>query len=122
MLSRKYRFHGHSSLKYVFKTGKTARNRSLMLRFGRNERSGESRLSVVVSKKVFKSSAKRNRIRRRIYEAVRRHWDEIDHPYDLVFTVFDPMFFAMPADELENNVVQLLAQTRVLRTGNVADS
>jgi ribonuclease P protein component len=75
-----------------------------------------------VSKKVFKSSAKRNRIRRRIYEAVRRHWDEIDHPYDLVFTVFDPMFFAMPADELENNVVQLLAQTRVLRTGNVADS
>jgi ribonuclease P protein component len=102
MLEHRYRFHGHGSLRVVYKYGKVARGRSLMLKYNKSENRVHSRSTVIVSKKVFKAAAKRNRIRRRIYEVVRKHWDDIDHPYDLVFTVFDRMLFALPAAELES--------------------
>jgi ribonuclease P protein component len=114
MLERRFRFHGHGSLRVVYKYGDVTRNRSLMLKYNKSDKRVHSRATVIVSKKVFKAAAKRNRIRRRIYEVVRKHWDEIDHPYDLVFTVFDKMLFAMPADELEGLVVDVMNQARLL--------
>lgn len=115
MLGHRFRFHGHGSLRAVYKYGSVVRNRSVMLKYNRSERRVHSRATIVVSKKVFKAAAKRNRIRRRIYEIVRKHWDDIDHPYDLAFTVFDKMFFAMPADALEQQIVSLMHQARIIK-------
>jgi ribonuclease P protein component len=114
MLSHKYRFHGHGSLRRVYRQGSVARAGGMSLRYLENPTRVHSRCSVVVSKKVLKHAVKRNRVRRRIYEVVRRHWDELNGPYDLIITVFDGNALIMPAPELESQVLQLLKNARVI--------
>ncbi|NLA43300.1 ribonuclease P protein component [Candidatus Saccharibacteria bacterium] len=100
MLSQAYRFHGHGSLRYVYKNGKTVRCRLFTLRYIDNPRRKLSRFSVVISKKVSKSAVVRNRIRRRIYEIVRTHLPEIKGTYDVVFIVSLSEIADMPYSEL----------------------
>ncbi|MBI3337916.1 ribonuclease P protein component [Candidatus Saccharibacteria bacterium] len=88
MISRKHRFHGYGSLKYVYRHGQTVRGPLTSLKYTHNDRRQTYRLAIVVSKKVNKSAVTRNRIRRRLYEAVRQYESKIIEPYDLVITVF----------------------------------
>ncbi len=111
MLAQSYRFHGHGSLNYLHRNGKTVRNRTLGLRYVSNERREESRAVVVVSKKVVKSAVKRNRIRRRIYEVLRRHWGAIPIKKDFAITVFSADLGIVPAAEVESQVVDVLKQS-----------
>jgi ribonuclease P protein component len=108
MLARKFRFHGLHGLDPVYRRGKTARGKFLMLRYVANPRNQNFHAAVVVSKKVHKSAVVRNRIRRRVFELVRVHGDEIPASYDLVFTVFDESVAAIPPTDLEKAVVSLL--------------
>jgi ribonuclease P protein component len=72
------------------------------------------RLAVVVSKKVSKSAVVRNRIRRRVIEAVRLRAAEITKPYDIVVTVFQDTLAIMPAQELDQTVRNLLQQAGII--------
>jgi ribonuclease P protein component len=103
MIARKNRFHGYGSLRYVYQHGRTVRGPICSVKFALNERRKSYRLAVVVSKKVNKSAVVRNRIRRRIYEMVRRE-AEIIKPYDIVITVFHEQLAELPAPELERMV------------------
>ena len=107
MIARKHRFHGYASLRYVYRNGTVVRGQSGTLKYARNSRRKNYRVAVVVSKKVSKSAVVRNRIRRRIYEAVRVNI-VADEPYDLVFTVFSDQVAEMPASELWTDVVKKL--------------
>lgn len=100
MISRKHRFHGYGSLKYVYQNGKTVRGPLTALKFTTNPRRNDFRLAVVVSKKVNKSAVVRNRIRRRVYEAARRQLID-NQPYDLVLTVFSEQLATMSPAELD---------------------
>lgn len=111
MLSRKHRFHGHNSLNYVYQNGQTARTADMTLRYALNMRRKTYRCAVVVSKKVSKSAVVRNRIRRRVYEAVRLQDGRISEPLDLVFSIFQEKIAEIPADELQQRVKHLLSQT-----------
>ncbi len=71
MIHYKNRFHGHGSLKYVYKNGTVVRGSLFTLKTSYNQRRKSSRVAVVVSKKVLKSAVGRNRIRRRLYEQLR---------------------------------------------------
>ena len=113
MLSHRYRFHGHGSLRYLYKNSRTARTRSLMLRYTPNKNRVHARFAVIVSKKVLKSSAKRNRVRRRIYEIIRLHQEEIPNSHDYAVTVFSPEMLTMPAQAVEREVVDLFKQVRL---------
>ncbi len=113
MISHKYRFHGHGSLKYLYRNGKTVRTRLLALRYVPNRQRVHNRLAIVVGKKVIKSAVKRNRIRRRLYEAFRREWDRTVPGYDIVCTVFVPDFVVMPAAEVDKAIVELLRQAEL---------
>jgi ribonuclease P protein component len=110
MLAQRYRFHGHGSLRYLYKNSRTARSRHFLLRYVANKHRVHSRMTVVVGKKVYKSSAKRNRIRRRVYEVVRHHWTDVSQGYDLAITVYSPEVFLLPHDQLESEIKQLLSQ------------
>src|SRR4051812_31064419 len=88
MLNRRHRFHGYGSLKPVYQKGKTLRGQMINLKFNRRNPANLYRVAVVVSRKVSKSAVVRNRIRRRIYEAVRRNEMTLSPGTDLVFTVF----------------------------------
>lgn len=100
MIAKKYRFRGQNDIRRVYRRGKTVRGPIMSMKYLPNRQLDHYRLAVVVSKKVHKSAVTRNRIRRRIYEAVRRRQDRIQ-PLDIVITIFHDTAASMPADELE---------------------
>ncbi len=100
MISRYHRFHGYNALTYVYKNGRTIRGPFHAVKFTPSKR-GAYRLAVVVSRKVNKSAVRRNRIRRKIYEAVRRLEDKELLPTDIVVTIFDEKIGSLSATELE---------------------
>lgn len=101
MIAKRFRFHGYGSLKFVYSKGRSARSKYISLKYIENTRRTESRLAVVVSKKVSKKAPERNRIRRRIYELCREQWANIKHPHDIVVTVFDERVANMPTQDLK---------------------
>jgi ribonuclease P protein component len=116
VIQRKHRFHGRGSLNYVYTKGKSVRGPFISLKFAPSNRD-DYRAAVVVSKKVSKSAVVRNRIRRRIYEVIRRQKKQTAQPWkvDLVLTVFDETVATMPAAELEAAVVGLLHKAAITR-------
>jgi len=116
MLQRQYRFHGRATLRHLYVQGKTVRNRALAVRYAANPRRQDSRLAVVVTRKVLKAAPGRNRIRRRMYELIRTHWPQLRPGYDILITVYEPRFVDMPADELQTLVLELLSQAHLLQS------
>jgi ribonuclease P protein component len=108
MIGAAHRFHGYNSLRGVYQRGQTVRGTMLSLRFAPRQPGRPYRVAVVVSRKVDKSAVRRNRIRRRIYEIVRRHDAAIRPATDLVFTVFDGQLAELEAPQLEVAISQLL--------------
>lgn len=116
MLAQEFRFHGHGGLRYLYKHGKTARTRNFLLRYVPNTSRPHSRVTVIVSKKVSKSSARRNRIRRRVYEIIRTQWDQLLHPHDLSITAYAADIQFIPHEQLERELKQLLSSARLYKS------
>lgn len=114
MISHQYRFHGRASIGRVYRSGQTARGEYVSIKFAPSKRD-DYRLAVVVSKKVSKSAVVRNRIRRRIYEIVRKTKAETDKkwPVDLLISVFDDRVATMPSENLEETIRKLLGKARI---------
>lgn len=107
MLSFPHRFHGHGSLRYVYKNGQAVRSHAITIKYVKNQHRAHSRFSVVVSKKVHKSAVGRNRIRRRIYEVIRHELPKISSAHDVAVMVFSSEVMTMPHDELVQMMRQL---------------
>jgi ribonuclease P protein component len=114
MLTHIHRFHGHGSLRYVYKNGHTVRGRLVSVRYTINARRRHSRVSVVVSKKVLKSAVGRNRIRRRLYEIIRTHLPNIHRPYDIVLLVGSHEVATVPHQQLEECIRHQLQEAGIL--------
>lgn len=112
MLKKKYRFHSRGGVRYVYQKGKTIRSLKMSLIFADNDR-GFTRFGVVVSKKVEKSAVGRNRIRRRVYEALRVNFDLIPKKRDYLFVVFSKDIMKMPFSELEKILGTLVEESKV---------
>ncbi len=114
MISFKHRFHGHNGLRFVYAHGKTLRSNFISLRFVENSKNSGYRAAVIVSKKVSKSAVVRNRIRRRIYEVIRKTSSEFVYPVDLVITVFHEDLATVDIKELEKEIHKLLLQAKII--------
>ena len=112
MLNKKYRFHSRGGVRYVYQKGKTIRTPKMSLIFAENTR-GFTRVAVVVSKKVEKSAVGRNRIRRRIYEALRLNLDYLPKKHDYIFVVFSSEVLKMSFDDLERLLGKLVEESKV---------
>lgn len=112
MISRLHRFHGHNSLRYVYQKGKVIRGQTCMLKYAVNPKRTSYRAAVVVSKKVHKSAVVRNRIRRRIYEAIRL--SDIQKNVDLVYVVFDEKIASLPAQDISEGVRTHLQKASII--------
>lgn len=108
MLDKSHRFHGHGSLRFIYRRGKSVRNRDFLLRYTHNPRREHGRLAVVVSKKTAKSAVVRNRIRRRVYEVIRHELPKLKPQHDLVVTVFSADHFDSPSRQFTRQLRQLL--------------
>ena len=113
MIPFKYRFHGHSSLNYVYKKGEAIRSRLVTIKFVANSHRKDPRLAVVVSKKTLKSAVRRNRIRRRVYECVRPKLARLNKTYDIVFIVTSGEIFNISHQELSDTINQLISQAGI---------
>ena len=100
MIHRTHRFHGRTSLRFVYNNGQTVRCQYSALKYVRNNRRRTYRVAIVVSRKVSKSAVVRNRIRRRMYEAIAACAPHISGPYDMIFTVFSDQLATMEYEEL----------------------
>lgn len=107
MIARLHRFHGYGSLRGVYNRGQTIRSPLVSLKFLARANAQPYRLAVVVSKKVSKSAVVRNRIRRRIYELMRRREQMFPPGLDMVFTVFSDELATMGTAKLETIVGDL---------------
>lgn len=124
MIGRKHRFHGHNSLRYVYSNGRTVRSQLGALKFAPNPRRQTYRAAVVVSKKNSKLAVVRNRIRRRVYEAIRLYTPETCS-LDMIFTVFSDQLATISSEELHKTIKALLQEAGVeqgRRTAEKADS
>ena len=110
MLAFKYRFHGHGSLRYVYKNGVAKRSRFLTVKVSRNTHRKDPRFAVVISKKVHKSAVGRNRARRRIYELIREEIPRIHLVHDVAVIVSSSEVLSMSHSELKDQLVKLFDQ------------
>ena len=107
MIAQKYRFHGRGSLRYALMHGQMARSKFFTLKWTANKHRQYPRVSVVVSKKIFKSSVKRNRVRRRLYEIVRPLLP-VAPVVDVVISVYSADALTASPDELAIQLLPLL--------------
>ena len=91
--------------------GKMVRGAKMALVYGKNER-GFTRVGVVVSRKVDKRAVVRNRIRRRIYEAIRLNFEAVPKKTDYIIMVYSAEVATMPFFELEKLVGKLMAEAK----------
>lgn len=110
MLSFLHRFHGHGSLRYVYKNGEAIRSRLITIKHVANPHRDHSRFAVVVSKKVHKSAVGRNRMRRRIFEIIRQEMPQFKSAHDVAVMVFSSEVLALSHDELQETLRSLFAQ------------
>lgn len=108
MLSKIHRFHGYGSIKGVYQRGNNYRGSLMTLKVSNRATNRPFRVAVVVSKKVSKSAVVRNRIRRRIYEAVRTMPDKNLPGKDMIFTVHSDSLASVEDKKLKKDVTDLI--------------
>lgn len=114
MISQRYRFHGHASLKYVFAKGTMARGKHLSIKYVDNSRRRYSRVAIIVSKKVCKHAVDRNRARRRFYEIMRQRLDKLNRTVDVAVVIYLPAVLDLPSEQLEAEVDSLLTKLKLV--------
>jgi ribonuclease P protein component len=83
------------------------RSKYFTIKWVANGRRHHPRLAVVISKKIFKSAVKRNRVRRRVYEIARPLLASAP-AVDAVISVYAPEVMDAPHDELTIQLLPLL--------------
>jgi ribonuclease P protein component len=113
MIPRAYRFHGRNSLSFAYRRGKTVRGPLCSIRYIKRSSDKKSRVAVVVSRKVNKLAVVRNRIRRRLYEAVRLNLPNFTEPYDIIINVYSDKL----ADDIEFEELKVIVYSQLKQAG-----
>ena len=113
MISKRYRFHSRGGVRYTYQNGKTIRGSKICLVFADNSRNRQ-RYAVVVSKKVLKSAVGRNRIRRRVYEAIRAELPKVEKPVDCIFIIYSKDILDIDYKEIRSLVHNLLKEANII--------
>ena len=113
MLAKKYRFHSRGGVRYTYQHGKTIRDSKISLVFATNGRNRQ-RYAIVVSKKILKSAVGRNRIRRRVYEAVRAELPNIQKPVDCIFIINTKEIAQIDFKDLRGLIHDLLIEAKII--------
>ncbi len=114
MIPYKNRFHGHSSLDYTYRRGQSTRSKFFNIKTIPNKKRTESRIAVVVSKKIYKSAVRRNLIRRRVYEYLRPLINQFDQIRDVVIIITNKEFISLSHQELLTQFDQVLDQAGIV--------
>lgn len=114
MISQKYRFHGHASMRFLFNNGTQARGRDLSIKFVDNKRRRYSRVAIITSKKVLRHAVDRNRARRRIYEIMRQRLTSFNRTIDVAVTIYRADVCTMPHEQLAAEIDACLNKLKIV--------
>lgn len=114
MVSKEHRFSGINSLRFVYGRGQTVRGSLFAIKYAHNKRRKTYRVAVVVSKKVHKSAVVRNRIRRRIYEAIREQEHLIHESFDIAVLVYSDQAAQVEFGELTRQITKQLKTAQII--------
>ncbi|NCU37950.1 ribonuclease P protein component [Candidatus Saccharibacteria bacterium] len=115
MLAKRLRFHGHGSLRFLYKNADAFRSKYFTLKAMTHPRRTTSRFSVIVSKKVHKSAVGRNRIRRRMYEIIRQDLTVLNGSYDIAIIITSGEVLAADYSEMQKTYRELLHQAGIVQ-------
>jgi len=108
MLAYKNRFHGHKSVSRV--KGKSIQT-ELYRAYYTNNRLADFRVAVVTSKKISKLAVDRNRIRRKVFEIIRKSRILEGKSIDIVFIVISIDILKTSNKELTKSIQDSLNKT-----------
>lgn len=74
----------------------------------------KQRYAVVVSKKILKSAVGRNRIRRRVYEAIRAELPKVEKPVDCIFIIYSKDILDIDYKEIRSLIHNLLKEANII--------
>jgi ribonuclease P protein component len=113
MLAEINRIKKKRDFENIFKKGKTFKNNFLILRV-LNNGLDYSRFAFVVSLKVSKKAVVRNKIRRRLRQAVRLNFKNIKNGFDAVFMVLPGGLEKEKFSEVEESVKNLFDKAKII--------
>lgn len=108
------RFHGHSSINFVYRNGQPVRSRWFIIKVVKNKSKKNTRAAVVISKKVLKSAVKRNRVRRQVYEYISKLMPRLNDNYDMAIIILSSEVFSAPQAEIFSGLDRLIDQLNIL--------
>ena len=118
MLTKSHRFHGRKDINQVHRQGKNASGSLFAIKALPNNKTDKYRVAIVVSKKVSKSAVERNRIRRRIYSAIRTQSELTIEPYDIVVIAFKKDILTEPQASLVKQLTSQLVSCGAARVNH----
>lgn len=114
MLAKKFRLKKEKNIKKVLSEGRFFKNDYLKLKVKENKL-GRSRFATPVGLKVSKKAVDRNKIKRRLQEALRLKWERIKQGFDVLLMVERPIF-EKTYQEIDQDLTELLVQAELLRS------
>ncbi len=108
MVPKPNRFHGRSAVSQM--KGRSKHGQMMSVKSSPVRSGSPPRIAVVVSKKIDNRAVVRNRIRRRIFEAIRTggHTSGADTPKDIVVYAKSARLAVAPYAEISAEVTSLL--------------
>jgi ribonuclease P protein component len=113
MLAQANRLRKQKDIDAVFKSGRSSYNQILGFK-ARPNKLTQSRFTVIVSSKTVKKAVDRNRLKRRVREAVKQEWPYIKTGYDIA-AVIRPAALEADYDEVKRAVKQNLLRLRLFK-------
>jgi ribonuclease P protein component len=111
VLAQKNRIHGRRTFVVTLKKGRVVRGQYFNINYSDNN-AGRLKAAVVVSKKISKSAVVRNRLRRRLYEILRKNFLTKLGNKNLIIIVFNPDIVNLKSAELENLISNLISKIK----------
>jgi ribonuclease P protein component len=112
MLPKANRLRRRKDIQTLFSKGESVFDDVCGLKYRRNQRN-ETRVAVIVGKRISKKAVVRNRIRRRIREIIRHNLDDLVKGYDVALLV-QGRAVDMSSDELRSHVLRVLKKADLL--------
>ncbi|HJV47104.1 MAG TPA: ribonuclease P protein component [Bacillota bacterium] len=112
MFKKEYRLRDNGDFQKVFQKGRSAANRQFVVYLLPKERQEQIRVGISVSKKIG-NAVTRNKVKRKIREALRLQLDQINLKGDLVVIAREPVV-QMEYQELFESLTHCLKKAKLL--------
>ena len=111
MIARPYRLRTAADFNKTYQRGRSINADAMYIKHYQSHLAN-SKVAVVVSKKVSKKAVVRNRCKRRVIEVVRKSWQHVLPGHNLIITIKQDIS-KLPAPEVEAIVVDIIKRAKL---------